>query len=136
MADSCALLLVSLWLSASPPPAYAGAYPHPVQLPSLATGPPLAPMLSPCTAGSPRATRQPARQRRRSLVSYESMQRFFYISKAPVCIAKNPMPLRSRILWPLSQALAATVSSSHIPGQASKLAGKLGGQLYGLAQVL
>jgi len=122
----CALLVVSLWLSTSPPPAHAADYPH-ISAGAAARAHAVA-LRSRIATGPPAGLHGNAA---RSLVSYEAMQRFFYIQGTGL-YGEEPYATSHSFLWPVSQALAATVSASHIPRQASKLARKLGVQLYGL----
>jgi hypothetical protein len=59
------------------------------------------------------------------------MRRFFYIQGTGL-YREEPYATSHAFLFPFSQALADTVSSSHIPGEASKLAQTLHIQLHGL----
>jgi Glycosyl hydrolase family 76 len=132
----CALLVLSLWLSAPPPPAHAAAYPH-ISAAAAARNRAAARAHAGALRSRP-ATRPPAGLHgnpARSLVSYEAMQRFFYIQGTGL-YREEPYATSSSYLWPLSQALAATVSFSYIHGQADRLAGELHAQLYGLQKYL
>src|SRR5271165_3989319 len=131
-AISCAVLLASVSPLATPPPAHAGTYPH-ISARAAARNRAAArahavALRRPISTGPPAGLRgNPAR----SLAAYEAMQRFFYIQGTGL-YREQPYTGAHSYLWPLSQALAATVSSSHIPGLAGRLAGALGAQLYGL----
>jgi Glycosyl hydrolase family 76 len=65
------------------------------------------------------------------MASYEAMTRYFYIQGSGLYREEvNTAPYA--FLFPFSQALAATVSASHIPRQAQKLTANLRAQLHGL----
>jgi hypothetical protein len=67
----------------------------------------------------------------RALLAYGTMQRYFYLEGTGLYKGEP-----YSFLWPFSQALAATVSLSRIPGQAPKLARDLHARLYGLQRYL
>jgi hypothetical protein len=124
-------LLPSLWLS-FPPAARAGTYPH-LSAPIVARDRAAA-RAHAAALRSPSTTRPPAAlsgNSARSLASYEAMQRFFYLQGTGL-YREEPYSTPYAFLFPFSQALASTVSASHIRGQAKSLAGELRSQLYGL----
>jgi Glycosyl hydrolase family 76 len=65
----------------------------------------------------------------RALLAYQAMQKYFYVQGSGL-YKGTPYSF----LWPFSQALAATVSLSNVPGEQSKLARELHARLYGLAR--
>ncbi|HEV2998664.1 MAG TPA: glycoside hydrolase family 76 protein, partial [Solirubrobacteraceae bacterium] len=68
----------------------------------------------------------------RALVSYEAMQRAFYVPGAGLYRGEHTYSY----LWPFSQALAATVSLAYIPHEARRLRGDLSARLAGLHDYL
>ncbi len=76
-------------------------------------------------ARTTRHTRAPAKPQppalnlyaRRALAAYEAMQQNFYVASAGLYKGEPEYSF----LWPFSQALAASVSVAHIPGQQPKL---------------
>ncbi len=65
---------------------------------------------------------------RRALLAYEAMQQNFYVPSAGLYKGEPEYSF----LWPFSQALAASVSVAHIPGQHTKLEGGLRALAAGL----
>jgi hypothetical protein len=65
---------------------------------------------------------------RRALLAYEAMQQNFYVPSAGLYKGEPEYSF----LWPFSQALAASVSVAHIPGQQAKLEGGLHALTAGL----
>jgi Glycosyl hydrolase family 76 len=65
---------------------------------------------------------------RRALLAYEAMQQSFYVPSAGLYKGE---PAYS-FLWPFSQALAASVSVAHVPGEQPKLEGALSALAAGL----
>ncbi len=70
----------------------------------------------------------------RALAAYAAMQQNFYVPSAGLYKGEPEYSF----LWPFSQALAASVSVAHIPGQQARLEGSLGAlgsglQVYGSA---
>jgi hypothetical protein len=68
----------------------------------------------------------------RALLAYEAMQQNFYVPGTGLYRGEPEYSF----LWPFSQALAATVSLSHIPGTQAKLKSSLGALMVGLQQYL
>jgi len=68
--------------------------------------------------------------RRRAIASFEAMQRRFYIPSAGLYKGSSSS---YSYLWPFSQALAATVSVSGMPGEHGRFAHELHLRLEGLA---
>ena len=64
----------------------------------------------------------------RALLAYEAMQRNSYVPSAGLYKGEPEFSF----LWPFSQALAATVSLAHVPGQQAKLEGGLRALTAGL----
>ena len=64
----------------------------------------------------------------RALLAYQAMQQNFYVPSAGLYKGEPEYSF----LWPFSQALAASVSVAHIPGQQSKLEGGLRALTAGL----
>ncbi len=133
---TCALLALCLWAYALSRPARAAGYPHPsaatvardhalARAHAARLDGRIAESLAKGLSGNPA----------RSLFAYEAMQRFFYIPGTGL-YREEPYASSPSFLWPFSQALAATVSDSHIPGESRKLAHTLGVQLYGLHKYL
>jgi hypothetical protein len=71
----------------------------------------------------PKARKPPALDlyAKRALAAYEAMQQNFYVPSAGLYKGEPEYSF----LWPFSQALAASVSVAHIPGQQTKLEGAL-----------
>ncbi len=70
-----------------------------------------------------------------AVASYEAMQKYFYI--AGTDLYREELDQKSNsYLWPFSQAIAATVSVSHIRGQQAKAKFSTGTQLQGLQKYL
>lgn len=67
----------------------------------------------------------------RALLAYKTMQKHYYVQGTGLYRGEP-----YSFLWPFSQALAATVSLSHIGGQAPKLARDLHARMYGLQRYL
>jgi Glycosyl hydrolase family 76 len=63
----------------------------------------------------------------RALLAFKTMQRYFYLQGTGLYKGEP-----YSFLWPFSQALAATVSLAHIPGEASALAHELRVRMFGL----
>ncbi|HSZ68818.1 MAG TPA: glycoside hydrolase family 76 protein [Solirubrobacteraceae bacterium] len=92
------------------------------------------------TAAKRPAAKKPARKKapvlnlyaKRALTAYEAMQQSFYV---PGTGLYRGAPEYS-YLWPFSQALAATVSLSHVTGERPKLASSLHALTFGLQQYL
>jgi hypothetical protein len=125
-----ALLALSPLLSTAP--ASAASYPH--LSPAAVARNRAAARAHAGALRSRTATNRPAALRgnpARGILSYEALQRFFYIQGTGL-YREEPYATSYAFLFPFSQALADTVSSSHIRGQASKLAHTLRVQLYGL----
>ena len=78
----------------------------------------------------PKAKKPPALNlyETRALLAYEAMQRNFYVPSAGLYKGEPEFSF----LWPFSQALAATVSLAHVPGQQAKLEGGLRALTAGL----
>jgi hypothetical protein len=64
----------------------------------------------------------------RALLAYEAMQQNFYVPSAGLYKGEPEYSF----LWPFSQALAASVSVAHIPGEQTKLQGELSALTTGL----
>jgi hypothetical protein len=64
----------------------------------------------------------------RALLAYEAMQQNFYVPTAGLYKGEPEYSF----LWPFSQALAASVSVAHIPGEQTKLEGALSALTTGL----
>jgi hypothetical protein len=64
----------------------------------------------------------------RALLAYEAMQQNFYVPSAGLYKGEPEYSF----LWPFSQALAASVSVAHIPGEQTKLEGALSALTTGL----
>jgi hypothetical protein len=68
----------------------------------------------------------------RALLAYEAMQQSFYVSGTGLYRGEPEYSF----LWPFSQALAATISLSHVTGERPKLAEGLHALTFGLQQYL
>lgn len=81
-------------------------------------------------AGRSRARKPPALSlyAGRALLAYEAMQQNFYVPSVGLYKGEPEYSF----LWPFSQALAASVSVAHIPGQQAKLEGGLRALTAGL----
>jgi Glycosyl hydrolase family 76 len=78
----------------------------------------------------PKVKRPPALSlyAQRALLAYEAMQQNFYVPSAGLYKGEPEYSF----LWPFSQALAASVSVAHIPGQQARLEGALRALAAGL----
>ncbi len=70
-----------------------------------------------------------------ALASYEAMQKYFYISGSDLYREELNQQSNS-YLWPFSQAIAATITVAHIPGQQAKARFSTGAQVHGLQKYL
>jgi hypothetical protein len=97
-------------------------------------------LLLACAPGAAARTATPAQAKQpalgiyatRALLAYQAMQQNFYVAGTGLYRGEPEYSF----LWPFSQALAATVTLSHIPRVRVKLEGTLRAQLVGLQQYL
>jgi hypothetical protein len=71
----------------------------------------------------------------KAIGAYEAMQKYFYLSSSNL-YREELGDSSNSFLWPFSQAIAATVSLSHIRGQNAKAAFSTGSLLHGLQKYL
>jgi hypothetical protein len=119
----CASVLL-LWASAAAQARVARS--HAPQYPALAAQPAIAPSQAKPTSKATSNTTlhgDPAR----ALLAYGAMQQSFYVQGTGLYKGEP-----YSFLWPFSQALAATVSLSYIPGESTKLTHELHVRMFGL----
>lgn len=72
---------------------------------------------------------------RQAIGAFEAMQKYFYLGSSNLYREEVGSSSNS-FLWPFSQAIAATVSVAHLPGQQARASLSTGAQLHGLEEYL
>jgi hypothetical protein len=98
-------------------------YPAAAARPAISAPAAKPPVKSPAQPSKPGLHGNPAR----ALLAYQAMQQSFYLQGTGLYKGEP-----YSYLWPFSQALAATVSLSNIPGEAAKLSHELHVRMFGL----